>query len=114
VYRITADARLEICEVWAIGARADAEVYMAAAARVAAARPSRPEIVQLTRIIERLGRLAGNITVEPTAKTREPVPDWLADRLIHSAGMAREAVAALELREAVDLWAAFSSKPPES
>lgn len=39
-----------------------------------------------------------------TAAAREPVPDWLAKRLIHVAGMAPRDVAALSLEEAVDRW----------
>ncbi|GIH46135.1 hypothetical protein Mro03_13140 [Microbispora rosea subsp. rosea] len=42
---------------------------------------------------------------------REPVPDWLADRLIFTVGMSREDVAALDLQQAVDLWAEFRSSP---
>jgi len=111
VYRITDDKSVEICEVWAVGERADAEVYAEAAARIKGATGAgRPEFVQLAAVIERLGRLAGGIVV--TRKVvRQPVPDWLADRLIHTAGMAREAVAALDLEQAVDLWAEFTAKP---
>lgn len=42
---------------------------------------------------------------------REPVPDWLADRLIHTVGMTREEVASLDLEKAVDLWADHRSRP---
>src|SRR5437867_12357710 len=41
VYRITEDKTVEICEVWAVGARADAEVYAEATARVREAGSSR-------------------------------------------------------------------------
>jgi mRNA interferase RelE/StbE len=61
-------------------------------------------------VIEQLGRTAGDVAFED-ATPREPVPDWLASRLIFSAGMAREEVAALDLQEAVDLWTAYMSKP---
>ncbi len=43
--------------------------------------------------------------------TREPVPDWLAQRLVHTAGVPLEKVAALSLEEAVDLWTEFVSSP---
>ncbi|MEV0353997.1 hypothetical protein AB0H88_50355 [Nonomuraea sp. NPDC050680] len=101
---------MEICEVWAVGEQADAEVYAEATARVREADAERPEIVQLGLVIERLGTLADHIRVVE-APPREPVPDWLADRLIHTVGMAREDVAALDLQEAVDLWAEYRSKP---
>ncbi|HEX7745573.1 MAG TPA: type II toxin-antitoxin system RelE/ParE family toxin [Micromonosporaceae bacterium] len=110
IYRITEDKAIEVCEIWAAGTRADAEVYREATARLRAAGSTRPEIVQLAAVIERLGRVAGEIeTVR--APTREPVPDWLADRLIFTVGMAREEVAALSLQEAVDRWTDFMSRP---
>ncbi|MDP9863458.1 MULTISPECIES: type II toxin-antitoxin system RelE family toxin [Streptosporangium] len=110
VYRITDDKVVEICEVWAVGERADAEIYAEAKARVRAAGGSRPEVVRLGEVIDRLGALTDHIhTGEVPA--REPVPDWLASRLIYTAGMAREDVAALDLEEAVDLWTEFRSGP---
>jgi mRNA interferase RelE/StbE len=110
VYRVTDDKSVEICEVWAVGERADVEVYAEAAARVRAAGDDRPEVVQLGKVIERLGTLADRIRVDESPP-REPVPDWLADRLIYTVGMSREDVAALDLQKAVDLWGAFCSKP---
>jgi mRNA interferase RelE/StbE len=110
VYRITEEKAVEICEVWAIGARADAEVYAEAVARAAAAVQLRPELTGLAEVVKRLGRLADHI-ITATPVPAEPVPDWLADRLIHTAGMAREEVAALDLRGAVDAWTAYMSTP---
>lgn|SRR5215470_1723115 len=107
VYRITEDESVEICEVWP---RADAEVYAEATARVRAAGPSEPHTTKLAGVIERLGRLAGDVEVI-TEKSREPVPDWLTERLIYIVGMPRSEVAALDLQQAVDHWAAFISKP---
>jgi mRNA interferase RelE/StbE len=110
VYRITEDKTVEICEIWAVGARADAEVYAEATARVREAVARRPEFRQLAEVLERLGRLAGGIALS-AAPPREPVPDWLAERLVHTVGLAREDVAALSLREAVDRWGAFVARP---
>jgi mRNA interferase RelE/StbE len=109
VYRITDDKAIEICEIWAVGERADAEVYAEAQARVRAAGGSRSDVVRLGEVIDRLGTLTGHIHIDETP-AREPVPDWLANRLIYTVGMAREDVAALDLEEAVDLWAEFRSK----
>jgi mRNA interferase RelE/StbE len=111
VYRVAGDA-IEICEIWAIGARADAEVYATAVTRVLAASKLKPHLVTLLEVVDRLGRLAGNIAAAH-ATTAESVPDWLADRLIYTVGMAREKVAALTLQDAVDLWSDFMSKPVE-
>jgi mRNA interferase RelE/StbE len=110
VYRVVDEKQIEICEVWAVGARADAEVYAEATARVQAASGQRPEISKLSDVIERLGKLSGGVTA-PATPTREPVPDWLAQRLVHTVGMTPQDVAALSLEEAVDRWASFTSKP---
>lgn len=109
VYRITDDKTVEVCEVWAIGARAEAAVYAEATARLAKAPRQSAELHQLAAVIERLGRLADSVKAH--APLPEPVPDWLAHRLIHTAGLAPAEVAALSLEEAVDRWTAFISKP---
>lgn len=107
VYRIRDDKTIEVCEIWAIGERADAEVYAEATARVRQAADRRPEFRGLAEIVERLGKLAGHVSVpEPTR--RDPVPDWLAKRLVYTVGMPAQAVAALSLEEAVDRWAEYT------
>jgi mRNA interferase RelE/StbE len=64
----------------------------------------------LRDVVERLGRLAASTSLgEPSAPEPDPVPDWLADRLIRTVGMTRAAVAALDLRQAVDIWAEYRS-----
>lgn len=110
VYRVTDDGVVEICEVWCIGARAEAEVYAEAMSRVAGT--GSPELQRLVDVIERLGRLAGDVVVEDEPPG-EPVPDWLAQRLIHTAGMPPEKVAALDLERAVDFWTAFANSPKQ-
>ena len=42
VYRLVDDKTIEICEIWAVGARADAEIYAEATARVQGAPASVP------------------------------------------------------------------------
>jgi len=109
VYRVNDEKSIEICEIWAVGARADSEVYEEATARVKSAAEKRPELRKLADVVERLGRLAKEVTV-PTATLREPVPEWLAARLIHTVGMSPQDVAALSLEEAVDRWGLFMSR----
>ncbi|MDX3657096.1 type II toxin-antitoxin system RelE/ParE family toxin [Streptomyces sp. ID05-26A] len=113
VYRIASDGAVEVCEVWCVGVRSDAEVYAEASARVASVAEEGSTLARLADVISRLGRLAGGVAVEQTAP-REPVPDWLAQRLVHTAGIPLEQVAALSLEQAVDLWAAFMSAPRPS
>ncbi|WP_433632073.1 type II toxin-antitoxin system RelE family toxin [Nocardia sp. CA-120079] len=110
VYRVIDQQTIEICEIWAIGARADSEVYAEATARIVAAAGRLPEFSKLGAVVERLGRSAESLVVPPTPM-REPVPDWLAQRLIHTVGMAPTEVAALGLEQAVDRWAEYTSRP---
>jgi mRNA interferase RelE/StbE len=114
VYRLIDGSAIEVCEVWAVGSRADAEVYAEAAARVREAAQRRPEFQRLADIVDRLGRLAEGITVEQPQPTAEPVPDWLAERLVHTVGIAREEVAAMTLQQAVDRWGAYMAQPKET
>ncbi|PSK99477.1 mRNA interferase RelE/StbE [Murinocardiopsis flavida] len=110
VYRVTDDKTVEICEVWAVGERADSEIYAEASARVKATGASSPDLVRLVTVIERLGGLAGGVE-PPAEEVREPVPQWLADRLVYTVGMRPEAVAALDLRQAVDVWTEHTARP---
>jgi mRNA interferase RelE/StbE len=112
VYRIGSGA-VEICEIWAVGARADAEVYVEAMARVRAAAEANPGLAALADVIERLGRLAEDVQVAARPPA-EPVPDWLADRLIYTARLPREEVAAMDLQQAVDIWTKFMAEPHPS
>jgi mRNA interferase RelE/StbE len=65
-------------------------------------------LAKLADVIGRLGRLAGDVVLEEIPP-REPVPDWLAQRLVHTAGIPPVQVVALSLEQAVDLWTDFTS-----
>lgn len=104
VYRVREDNVVEICEIWATGALAGAQVYAEASARAMEAADRHPEFRKLAEVIEKLGRLTGDVVV-PVVSAREPVPEWLARRLIYTAGLTPQEVAALGLEEAVDRWA---------
>ena len=114
VYRITADGAVEVCEIWCVGVRSDAEVYAEASARVAEGPAGDAAKTKLAQVITRLADQAGGVVLVGEAAPPEPVPDWLAQRLVHTAGVSRERVAALNLEQAVDLWTAFISSPPTS
>lgn len=96
---------IDIAEVWAVGARADAEVYTEMSARVAELGDS-PAAQALSEVIERLGRAAGDITAA-TEPVHDPVPHWLADRLVHQALMTRNDVAGLTGAQAMQASEAF-------
>jgi mRNA interferase RelE/StbE len=115
IWRVTSDESgtviVDVAEVWAVGARADSEVYEEMRSRVAAL-PPEPKTVGLTEVIERLGKAAGQAGLsaaqEPSAG--EPVPDWLAKRLTHQVGLAADTVASMSLEEAVDAWTSWTSR----
>jgi mRNA interferase RelE/StbE len=101
VYRVV-DGAVVVCEIWAVGRRADNEVYAEAAARAGAAASTRPELAPLAEVVGRLGRLAVRIAPPPAA--RDPVPGWLAERLVGKAGYRPEQVAAMDAQQATDAW----------
>jgi mRNA interferase RelE/StbE len=109
VWRVTTDEVgnqvIDIAEVWAVGARADAEVYAEMNDRIAVLGSS-PTTQALSEVIERLGRAAGKVmaTTEPV---HDPVPPWLVDRLVHQVHMTPEAVAELTGAQAMQAWEAF-------
>ena len=88
-------------EVWVDGARLDGEAYAEALDRMQGA--DQPDVVQLARILRRLGRLTGTAPV-PRGRLRTPVPDWLAEALITQAAVDPLTVAALDAQSAFDLW----------
>ncbi|MGH8999904.1 MAG: type II toxin-antitoxin system RelE family toxin [Acidimicrobiia bacterium] len=97
VYRETADGDVEVCEVWAIGARAEEEVYREAASRVATLPPG-PTVHVLTQVLARLGH------APPAAEVPEPLPSWLIERLVHTVGLPAGEVARMTPDEALQAW----------
>jgi mRNA interferase RelE/StbE len=87
--------------VWVEGVRSDGEAYAEALERVRAADPS--EQVTLARSVQRLARITG-VRPVPSERLRAPVPDWLAEALVHDAGLTRLAVAAMDATTAFDAW----------
>jgi mRNA interferase RelE/StbE len=102
VYRETPDGAVEVCEVWAVGARADDEIYEEVRGRVAAL-PASPTAHALGEVLARLGR------VGPAASPAEAetLPGWLVERLVMTAGLARSAVERMTPDEALDAWTAY-------
>lgn len=111
VYRVDEAKTVVVCEIWAIGNRADSEVYREAKKRIAAARGSSPELTALSAVLESLGRQARGLEAADGAKQPEVVPDWLAGRLVEAVGLPPAIVAALTLQEAVACWEDFLGRP---
>ena len=114
IWRVTfdesGDVVVDVTEGWAIGARSDGEVYAEMASRVASL-PRTPQSTALHELVERLGKGAEELDVAPDP-IREEVPDWLIERLVHTAGLSRREVERFSLREAVDAWGDWQVGPP--
>ena len=111
VYRVDDAGAPVICEIWAAGARSDAEVYAEASARVEVAKTTQPELVGLAEVVERLGALAGDTPVATATTAPNAVPGWLAERLVVTARVDQAVVAAMTEEEAVDAWTAYMMGP---
>ena len=101
---------IEIAEVWAAGARADAAVYAEMKDRLAALGDT-PQTRPLRDVIASLSRIAGGLTAraEPPA---EPVPGWVANALMAAVGLTRGEVAAMTADEAMARLRHHWSTPP--
>lgn len=110
VYRETVDGAVEACEVWVVGARADDEVYREAADRIATL-PASPTTHALAQVLARLGQ---PVSPPPAPEPTSP-PDWLVARLVHTAGIKPDDVAAMTFDEALNAWTRYQpedSHPP--
>lgn len=115
VWQVTRDEQgavvVDIAEIWAVGARSDAEVYREMEERVAALPPT-TQAVALANVVGRLGRVAGGIRPQGIGSEPEPgVPAWLVDRLVRIAGMDEAGVLELSLVQAVDAWTRWIGGP---
>lgn len=113
VWRATTDQRgnltIEIAEVWAVGARADSEVYSEMTDRVASLGDS-PVRRSLADILDELGRRARGLRAQPVQQPPSRPEGWLVDRLVHTAGLDRGDVLAMTGEEAVDAWTAHITR----
>lgn len=116
IWRVTVDESggtvVDIAEVWAAGARADAEVYAEMKQRLDSLGDA-PETRSLKEVVATLGRLSEqfDIAAEPGA---DPVPDWVVNALVGSAGLNPEDVRGMTTDAAMSALQAFWSRPPGS
>lgn len=71
--------------------------------------PSAPKTVALAEVIERLGKVAAGLSATPEPPAAQLLPGWLVKRLTHQVGLAPDVVARMNLQEAVDAWADWTS-----
>ena len=93
---------LTIAEVWAVGARAEAEIYDEMRERIQTL-PRQPQAIALADAVRQLGRLVGGIRPSQPPNV-DPVPGWLVERLVHTAGMDPARVQQMSGEQAVDAW----------
>lgn len=93
---------IEVAEVWAVGARAEAEVYQEMTTRIAQMGDS-PVRTSLEKAIRTLGAAAA-VSATPPAVLVSPPEPWLVDRLVYTAGIDRDRVQAMSSEQAVDAW----------
>ena len=107
VWRASTDERgtltIEVAEVWAVGARSDSDVYTEMTQRVASLGDT-PVRRSLSEILDELGKRAKGLQAKPVAPAPSGPEPWLVDRLVHTAGLDREAVLAMTSEQAVDVW----------
>lgn len=114
VWRTTTNDRggvvIEIAEVWAVGARADSEVYAEMARRVAMM-VAQPAKRPLAHVVEALGKAAKGVTPRPPYELPPTPEPWLVDLLVRTVGLERATVEAMTVEEAMDAWADYRNKP---
>lgn len=111
VWRVDADevgtTTITISEVWAVGARSDAEVYKEMDVRVSSLGPS-PTTTALADVVTLFGEHVQGSGISAAAEpVNDPVPDWLRVRLVHTAKVPAEKVDAMTGAEAMGHWEEF-------
>lgn len=111
VWRVTTDetgtVTVTVSEVWAVGARSDADVYVEMTERVSSLGPA-PTTLALSAVINMLGRHAARPDIRAAdAPPHDPVPEWLEERLVHTAGIPAAAVRAMTGADAMRRWERF-------
>jgi mRNA interferase RelE/StbE len=113
-YEQNGDAIVDVGEIWAVGARKDAEVYAEMNRRVAAS-PRGPNTRALHEV---LTFLDGALNKKRAPKARvspdsTPAPQWLVEDLVALAGYDLADAATLTESQALAAWVAFRSSASE-
>ena len=115
VYRITDDgSSIDVCEIWAVGHRRNAEVYIRAAERVRELGRMEPDLLSLAELLDALGPPASLAVPVVTAPPADPVPAWLYEQLVHTAGVPAEDVLGMTGEQAFARWNDWMSRPRDA
>jgi mRNA interferase RelE/StbE len=107
IYRIVDDSAIEVCEVWAVGPRADAEIYKVVTARLATM-AGNPAAVAIAAVVAGLGL---PLTFTPAESHSQPPPAWLVQSLTRVAGMDEQTVLVMDPNEAQAAWEHYITSP---
>ncbi|SES15904.1 hypothetical protein [Corynebacterium cystitidis] len=105
---------LEIAEIWAVGARADSEIYDEIVHRVRQLKESRhPHARALADVIKELGRFYGGVGAHPEPSLTHALPPWLVEALENQLHLSSEKIQTLNEDEAKQLLIEHWTKPPQ-
>ena len=109
VWRVTHDDHgtivVDVAEVWAFGARNDAQVYSEVESRVAALEGS-PHTIPLAEALLALGKIAYGLQAA-TEPAVDQLPEWLVHTLVNVVKMPRHEVDRLTPAQAQRVWDAY-------
>lgn len=112
VWRVTHDnagaAIVDVAEVWAFGARSDAEVYEEMQGRIATAPPTQ-QTKALADVLATLGKLTDDLKATPEPATPEQLPKWLRESLLYVVKLPATQVDALTRHQADQLWLDYTT-----
>ncbi|MEK6648958.1 MAG: hypothetical protein AABY37_06560 [Actinomycetota bacterium] len=100
---------IEVAQVWAVGARTDAEIYAEMKQRVESS-PASPKTTALTDVLELLGDKVADIPATPEP-VDVPAPAWLLRRIEYSVGLSPEQMRGLSSEQAMEIWEEYMRRP---
>ena len=98
---------IEIAEIWAIGARADSKIYKELRERLETL-PTNLKVISLREVLAYLGH--GQIPAKELLAS-EPVPKWLAQRLLKNLQISQAEIDLLDGESAMSMWENYLSQP---
>lgn len=111
IWRVTHDDTgatiVDVAEVWAVGARSDADVYGEMAQRVRVL-GNDPHTMPLAEAIDALGKLAQGLGAQP--ESDDELPAWLVGVLTNVVGMPAAEVRHLSVTEAQSIWDSYKGR----
>ena len=91
---------IEIAEIWAIGARVDSKIYKELRERLNTLAPNQ-KVQSLKEVLAYLGH--GPMPIKDSMN-REPVPTWLANRLLKNLQISQEEIDLMDAEAAMSMW----------